>query len=45
MYMEKEKEKTQPPATDKQICLFFLQMTLVTQANHCISKSLQKTED
>lgn len=26
----------------KQICLFFLQKTLVTQANHSISKSLQK---
>lgn len=28
--------------TDKHICLFFLQKTLITQANHSISKYLQK---
>lgn len=28
--------------TDKHICLFFLQKTLITQANRSISKSLQK---
>lgn len=42
IHTERENEKSQQPAIDKQICLFFLQKTLVTQANHSISKSLQK---